>query len=318
MSRIVVALGGNALNRAGGDGSWDEAVAQMRRTAAELAILVAGGWELVVTHGNGPQVGRLLRQNELSGREVPPRPMAVLGAQSQGEIGFLIEQELSAALTAAKAPRTVVAFVTCMEVAPRDPAFRAPSKPVGRYYAETEARLLRKGEGWQMEFDGARGGWRRVVASPRPVRWVEGEAVRSMLGPGWGGRVVPVLSGGGGIPVVRREGGRIEGVDAVIDKDRSAALVGNELGAESLVMLTDVPAAAVGFGKPWERWIGASTAEELSELLRRGEFGVGSMAPKVEAGLAFLEGGGRSFAISDAPSLGRAVRGEAGTRVERR
>lgn len=317
MARVVVALGGNALNRAGGAGSWEEAVGQMRRTAPSLAALVADGHELIVTHGNGPQVGQLLVQNELAAREVPPRPMFVLGAQSQGEIGFLVQQELSRALEAARLPRTVLGLVSRMEVSSKDPAFRHPAKPVGRYYTETESRLLRKREGWQMVYDGARGGWRRVVPSPVPHRWVEGEAVRALLGRGWGTRVVPVVAGGGGIPVVRRAGRALEGVDAVIDKDRSAALVGAVLGAEVLAMVTDVPGAAIGFGRPWERWLGEVSASELTEHLRRGEFAEGSMAPKVEAGLAFLAEGGRWFAICDGPSLLRALRGDAGTRVRR-
>jgi carbamate kinase len=317
MTRIVVALGGNALNRAGGTGSWDEAVEQMRRTAPALASVVAEGHELIVTHGNGPQVGQLLVQNELAAREVPPRPMAVLGAQSQGEIGFLIQQELTAALDAGGTPRTVLAVVSRMEVSTRDPAFHAPSKPVGRYYSEEESRVLRKREGWEMQFDGARGGWRRLVPSPAPLRWLEADGVRTLLGAGWGQRIVPVVCGGGGIPVVRRRGGVPTGVDAVIDKDRSAGLVATTLGAETLAMVTDVPGAAVGFGRAWERWLGEVSAEELAGLLDRGEFGTGSMAPKVGAGLAFLTDGGRSFTICDAPGLVRALHGESGTRVRR-
>ncbi len=317
MARVVVALGGNALNRAGGSGSWDEAESQMRRTAPALAALVVEGHELIITHGNGPQVGQLLRQNELAGREVPPRPMHVLGAESQGQIGYLIQQELTAALDAVGASRTVVAIVSRMEVSPRDPAFRNPSKPVGRYYPESEARLLRKSQGWTMVYDGARGGWRRIVPSPKPVEWVEGPAVQRFFTPGWGLHWIPVVSGGGGVPVVRGRTGAYEGVEAVIDKDRSAALVGNALGADTLTMVTDVPAVAVGFGKSWERWLGEVTPRELEVHLARGEFGEGSMAPKVEAGLAFLNGGGATFVICDAPSLLRALRGEAGTRVKR-
>ncbi|MCI4337069.1 MAG: carbamate kinase, partial [Thermoplasmata archaeon] len=182
MARILVALGGNALNRAGGDGSWGEAVDQMRRTAPALAELVVDGHDLVLTHGNGPQVGALLREAELSEREVPSRPLDVLGAETQGQIGYLIQQELSAALERAKAPRLVIPLICRMEVSARDPAFRSPTKPVGRYFTESEARVLRKRHDWQMVFDAHRGGWRRVVPSPRPVRWVEGPAVRAFLG----------------------------------------------------------------------------------------------------------------------------------------
>lgn len=315
MSRVLVALGGNALQRAGAHGTWTEQVAQMRATAAVLASLVAEGNELIVTHGNGPQVGTLLREAELAHREIPPRPMDVLGAETQGQIGYLIEQELGSALTRARVPRTVLSIVSRTVVSRRDPAFRHPDKPVGRYYTDIEARALRKREGWEMVYDGARGGWRRVVPSPQPVRWVEGPGLRSLLHAGWGTHIVPVVTGGGGIPVVERTRGIYEGVEAVIDKDRTAALVATALGADSLVILTDVPAAAVGFQKPWEKWLGEVRASDMESYLRRGEFGAGSMRPKVEASLSFLRAGGRRAIITDPPSLGRAIRNETGTRI---
>ncbi|HTT26417.1 MAG TPA: carbamate kinase [Thermoplasmata archaeon] len=314
--RTVVALGGNALQRPGGLGHWAEAVERMRATVPALVALVGDGHDLVLTHGNGPQVGQLLREGEIAGREVPPRPMPVLGAETQGQIGGLIQQELGAALTRARLPRTVLTVISQVRVERRDPAFRRPSKPVGREYTEAEARLLRKREGWTLEHDVARGGWRRVVPSPRPVEWIEGPAVRAWLDAPAGRSVVPVVAGGGGIPVFRDRSGRIEGVDAVIDKDRTAALVAQQLGAETLAIVTDVPAAAVGFGRTWERWLGAVSKDELARFQAAGEFAEGSMGPKVEAGLSFLAGGGRRFLITDIPSLPRALRGEAGTRVE--
>lgn len=315
--RVLVALGGNALQRAGGDGSWAEMTRQMRATAPALAQLAAEGHELIVTHGNGPQVGALLRQNELGAREVPPRPMYVLDAETEGQVGLLFQQELTRALVAVRTPRTVVTFISRMEVSPRDPAFKRPTKPVGPYYTETEARILRKRESWEMVYDGARGGWRRVVPSPKPVRWLEADAVRSVLRDGGGARCVPVVAGGGGVPVVARGAGNYEGVDAVIDKDLSAGVVAADLAVELLAIVTDVPAVAVGFGKPWERWLGEVSAEELGRYYRQGEFAEGSMAPKVRAGLDFLEHGGHRFVITDIPSMGRALRGEAGTRVSR-
>jgi carbamate kinase len=315
--RILVALGGNALQRADGTGSWEESVQQMRATAPALAEIVQDGHELLLTHGNGPQVGALLRESELASREIPTRPMHVLGAETEGQIGYLIQQELSAALVAAKVPRIVTTLISRVEVSKRDPAFAAPSKPVGRFYSETEARLLKKREGWQLAYDGARGGWRRVVPSPRPVRWLESDIAAHLLRSGWGRRWVPVLAGGGGIPVVRAPRGRFTGVDAVIDKDLTASLVGRELGVETLAIVTDVPGIAVGFHQKWERWLGEVTAPELAEHQRRGEFGAGSMGPKVTAGLEFLAGGGKRFVVTDIPSLRRALRGEAGTRVVR-
>lgn len=315
MGRVLVALGGNALQRAGGGGTWQEAVVQMRATAAALAGLVAEGQELIVTHGNGPQVGTLLRQNELAERELPRRPMDVLGAETQGQIGYLIEQELTAALVRAKVPRTVLAFVSRTVVSRRDRAFSHPTKPVGRYYTEAEARMLRKREGWEMVYDGARGGWRRVVPSPEPIRWLEGEGLRKLLPRGWGAHVVPVVTGGGGVPVIEKSQGTYEGVEAVIDKDRTAALVAATLGADTLVILTDVPAAAIGFRKAWEKWLGEVHASEMQSYLERGEFGEGSMGPKVQAALSFLRAGGHRAIITDPPSLGRAMRNETGTRI---
>ncbi len=315
MPGTLVALGGNALQRAGGSGSWEEARAQMRATVPVLAEIAAGGEELVLSHGNGPQVGALLRQNELGAPEVPSRPMDVLGAETQGQVGYLIQTELTPALRRAKVDRSVLTVVSRMEVARNDPAFRRPTKPVGRYYTDVEARGLRKRHGWVLEYDGPRGGWRRLVPSPRPVRWLEGHAVRHLLEAGLGTDWVPVVSGGGGIPVVRRPDGGYEGVEAVIDKDLAASLVARELGLETLAIVTDVPGAAVAFGRPGERWLGEVGADELERYHRRGEFASGSMGPKVAAGLEFLRAGGRRFVITDIPSLARALQGDAGTRV---
>jgi carbamate kinase len=311
---ILVALGGNALHRSGGDNSWNEARERMRAVVPNLVAILRGGDELVLTHGNGPQVGLSLRQNELADREVPRRPLDVLGAETQGQIGYLIQTEMGSALRRARIECSVLTVISRMEVAPRDPAFRHPSKPVGRFYSEEEARLFRKQFGWTMSFDAPRHGWRRLVPSPRPVRWLEGPAVRTLLA-GLNERWVPVVAGGGGIPVVRRAGGAYEGVEAVIDKDLGAALVARELDLPTLAIVTDVPGAAVSFGRPGERWLGQITLEELERHHSRGEFSSGSMGPKVEAGLEFLRAGGRRFVITDIPSLPRALKGDAGTRV---
>ncbi|MCI4334907.1 MAG: carbamate kinase [Thermoplasmata archaeon] len=315
MERIVVALGGNALERSGGDGSWAQAVVQMREAARGLASAVREGAELILTHGNGPQVGVLLRQNELAEREVPPRPVDVLVAESQGQIGYLIGQELEAALARERSPRTVLNFPSRMVVDAKDPAFQSPSKPVGRFYSEAEANLLRKSRGWAMSRDAARGGWRRLLPSPRPLRWLEAEAFLDWMARRKPASTVPIVAGGGGIPVLDRGQGRCEGVEAVIDKDYAAALVARTVAAPRLAILTDVPGVAVGFHRTWERWLGSVSASELREFHSRGEFSVGSMGPKVEAALEFLNAGGREALICDTTSLPRALRGQAGTRV---
>jgi carbamate kinase len=313
--RVVIALGGNAIQRAHDHGTWTEAVRQMRRTAGAIAGVAVPGRDLVVTHGNGPQVGSLLREAELGKSEVPVPPLHVLGAETQGQLGYLIAQELGAALGRAGAGRSVIPIISRTVVSARDPAFRAPSKPVGRFYPTREAQSLQRTLGWTMREDRERGGWRRLVPSPIPRRWLEGAAVRSILDAGFGSRCVFVVTGGGGIPVVRR-GARWEGVDAVIDKDRTAALVGRTLGADTLAIVTDVRGAALGFSSGHPHWLGRIGLEELTEYWKQGEFAEGSMGPKVEAGIRFLRGGGRSFVITDIRSLTPALEGRAGTRVE--
>lgn len=315
MTRLVVALGGNAIARAGERGTWEEARAHARQAVAPLAKLARKGHELLLTHGNGPQVGNLLLQQE-SVREVPPLPLDAVGAATQGWIGYLLQQELGAALERAHVPRTVVPIVTRVEVDAKDPAFKSPSKPVGRYYEENEAHLLMKQKGWVMRHDMARGGWRRIVPSPLPRRVVEGAALRSLLDAGLGHRIVPIVAGGGGVPVVEHGKGRYEGVEAVIDKDRTASLIASSVGASELAVLTDVPYVCVAFHTPRERRIGRTTPQALRRLLEDGQFGEGSMRPKVEAALDFLDHGGKRAVITDIDHFAAALRGEAGTVVD--
>ncbi len=315
-ARHLIALGGNAIQPPHDRGTWAEAVAQVRRTAGTLATVARPGRELIVTHGNGPQVGTLLRGAELAAPEVPAPPMHVLGAETQGQIGYLIAQELSAAFRRARVPRSVLPIISRVEVSLRDPAFRAPTKPVGRFYSVKEARELERKLGWTMHADVQRGGWRRVVPSPQPRRWLEGDTVRAMLAAGLGTQCVFVVTGGGGIPVVRR-GSYWEGVDAVIDKDRGAALVARCLEVDTLAIVTDVPGAALDYQSRHPRWLGRVGLDELTRYWKRGEFSEGSMGPKVEAGIRFLRNGGRTFVITDIPSLPEALAGRAGTRVTR-
>ena len=315
MGKVLVALGGNALQPSQGLGSWAEARATFRRVVPALLDLAEAGHELVLTHGNGPQVGRLLRQSELAGPEVPMMPLDVLGAESQGQIGYLLQEELAPALAARGIARSVLTIISRTEVDRDDPAFAHPTKPVGRFYRAAEARALQARYGWAMGEDAARGGWRRLVASPRPLRWLEGHAVRTLLEAGLGTAWIPVVSGGGGVPVVRGPDGSYQGVEAVIDKDLAAALVARELELDTLAIVTDVPAAALDFGGPAARWLGRVPAEELREHLDRGAFGEGSMRPKVEAVLDFVDHGGARAVITDIASLGAALRDAAGTRV---
>ena len=316
MARVVVALGGNALSKAGEKGTWEEAVRNMRSMTRSLTGILGGGDELLVTHGNGPQVGSLLVQQELARSQISPLPMSALGAMTEGWIGLLISSVLTGAIEAEGLGHSVVPIVTRTLVSARDPSFRHPSKPVGPYYSENEARLLKKQLGWVMGNDVRRGGWRRLVPSPVPIDVIEGAVLRRFYSSGFGSSTVFVAGGGGGVPVVRRRSGALEEIDAVIDKDRTAALLASIVQAETLAIVTDVPQALVGFHSAREKPLGRVGADELSRHLANGEFGEGSMRPKVEASLQFLSHGGKRAIITDSYGLPRALKGRGGTVVE--
>ncbi len=313
MGRVVVALGGNALNRAGEAGTYEETRTHVRETVAPLLSLLKAGHQLVLTHGNGPQVGALLLQQDATRREVPPLPMDVLGAMSQGWIGYLLQQELASAIRSSRLRHHVVTLLTRTEVSPSDPSFHHPTKPVGHFYAENEARLLRKQKGWTFVDDTARGGWRRVVPSPLPRHVLEAPWLKALLTARGVPPFVAILAGGGGVPVIRTASGPWVGVEAVIDKDRSASLLAHLLEAETLAIVTDVPAVQLGFHTSHPRPLGRVGPPELRRYLESGEFGEGSMRPKVEAALDFVSRGGARAIITDIRSLPEALEGKAGT-----
>ncbi|HEX2412710.1 MAG TPA: carbamate kinase [Solirubrobacteraceae bacterium] len=304
--RVVVALGGNAI--AGERGADPESQRLAVEAACEqIAELVAHGHEVVITHGNGPQVGNLLLKNDLARDIVPPVPLDWCVAQTQATLGFLIVTALEAALARRGDDRLVSTVVTRVLVAADDPAFAEPSKPIGRYVDEQDAReRIAAGEAWQER--GERG-WRRVVPSPQPLEILDRGTIEALIADG----AIVVACGGGGIPMMR-EGGRLRGVEAVLDKDLTGALLARTVGAACLVIATDVEAAAVGFGTEHQEWLGAVDAERLRELLALGEFTGGSMAPKVEAAIAFADAGGRSV-ITSLDRLREGVEGAVGTRV---
>jgi carbamate kinase len=295
---VVVALGGNAVLRAGDRGTAAEQRARIGETCAALAPLLEG--DVVLTHGNGPQVGNELLRQERAAAEVPPLPLYLAVAQTQAEIGALLATELAAA------GRGAACLLTHVVVVPEDPAFEHPSKPIGPFYRRSHARALEQERGWTMVEDAGRG-WRRAVPSPAPLAIVELEVVRALVA----GGVVAIACGGGGIPVIRR-GGRLDGIDAVIDKDRASALLAAELRAERLVILTDVPALLGGYGTADEEPIPALSAAEAEELSHR--LPPGSMGPKVGAAAAFARAGGEAL-ITSTESLADALAGRAGTRI---
>lgn len=314
MTKVVVAIGGNALAPSA---EAADAAAQRRRiedTSARLADVLHEGHDLVLTHGNGPQVGNILLQNEESRQFVPPMPLDVCGAESQAQIGYLLSQGLRNEFAARRIQRTVVCLITQVLVDGNDPAFANPTKPIGPYYSREDEIIVKKAKGWKFAFD-QRGGWRRVVPSPRPLEILETEEIRRLVADGEG-RVV-IAAGGGGIPVVRRDG-RLVGVEAVIDKDLAAALLAGAIGWKHLVIATDVPQVALDFGKPSQRFVDRLTVSEAKKHFESGQFPPGNMGPKIEAAIQFLEGGGDRVVITDLDHLGPAVAGKAGTRLARK
>jgi carbamate kinase len=297
----VIALGGNALMRPGERGTAAEQRANLRETCEALRPLLGDG-DLVVSHGNGPQVGNELVRQERAADEVPPLPLYLAVAQTQAEIGALIEAEL-----APVAGRPVVCLLTHVRVDENDPAFERPTKPVGPFYSEEQAREFERDRGWNVTEDAGRG-WRRVVPSPKPLEIVELAAIRALLAAG----TIAVACGGGGIPVAARNG-RLDGIDAVIDKDRASTVLAIALEAERLVILTDVDAVYTGWGTADQRPQSGLTADEATALLP--ELAAGSIGPKVEASIAFARATGRDALITSASLLAAALEGAAGTRI---
>ncbi|GAA4396071.1 MULTISPECIES: carbamate kinase [Brevibacterium] len=306
--RILVALGGNAMTAPDGSAAPDDQRRAIAGAAVHLADLVAAGHEVIVTHGNGPQVGNILRKNEIAAGELPPVSLDWCGAQTQGTLGFTIVDRIEKELGDRGLARPVVALVTRTAVDPDDPAFTHPVKPIGAYHPRAHAaRMERHGQVWR---DFGEKGWRRVVASPDPVEVLETRTIVHLVDAGW----IVVAAGGGGIPVVP-DGHGHNGVSAVIDKDLTAARLAASVGADCLLIATDVPHAVSGYGTPEACDIGAVSVAELREMHRSGEFGSGSMGPKIEAVLRFVEGGGRRGVITALSSLGAAAEGAVGTVV---
>lgn len=309
--RVLVALGGNAMT--GPDGS---AAPQAQRDAIaeameHVADLVAAGHEVVVTHGNGPQVGNILVKNELAAHVVPPVPLDWCGAQTQGTIGFTILNTLEGALARRSAARPVAALVTRTLVDADDPGFTHPTKPVGRFLPYEEAApLIEHGERWE---DRGAKGWRRMVASPEPVAVLETHPLRTLVGAGY----VVVAAGGGGIPVVREADGTLRGVEAVIDKDLTAAVLARATGTDVLIIATDVENAVIGYGTPEARPVERVTLSEMERIAAEGHFASGSMGPKVAAAMRFVRDGGTRSVITALDRIHDALDGSVGTVIER-
>lgn len=298
---LLVALGGNALIHPGQAGTAEEQIDNLRLPLRQVARL-SRQYRLIITHGNGPQVGNLLLQQE-SCSAVPRLPLEILVAQTQGQIGYMIESVLESELDPA-AGQLLVSLISYVVVDPADPAFVAPDKPIGPFYSEAEAQALP----WPLQRTVR--GLRRVVASPRPLAIVEKREIHTLIDLGF----IVICCGGGGIPVVR-EGRGFHGIDAVIDKDLASARLAQEVGVDLLLIATDVPGAALDFGKAEERFLRRLTVDEARRYLRAGEFSPGSMGPKVEAAAQFIEAGGKRAMICALNAIEVAVAGEAGTEI---
>ena len=307
--RVLLALGGNAMTSADGRARVDDQIAAARVAMTAVVDLIAEEVDVVITHGNGPQVGNLLVKNELAAGVVPPVPLDWCGAQTQATLGFVLTNALDAALARRSIDRRTAALVTRTVVAADDEGFTRPTKPVGRYLSRDEAAvLIGHGETWE---DRGEKGWRRVVASPDPLEIVDAPAVQALVEAGF----VVVANGGGGIPVVRDADGTLSGVEAVIDKDLGAALLARTVEADVLVVATDVPQAVLRFGTPEAEPIGRVTVKELRALAAEGHFASGSMGPKVDAVCRFVEQGGQRAVITNLENIVDGVSGNAGTVV---
>ena len=307
--RVLLALGGNAMTSADGRARVDDQIAAARVAMTAVVDLIAEEVDVVITHGNGPQVGNLLVKNELAAAVVPPVPLDWCGAQTQATLGFVLCNALDAALARRSIDRRTAALVTRTEVAADDAGFTRPTKPVGRYLSREEAEVLvAHGEIWE---DRGERGWRRVVASPEPLEIVDAPAVQALVEAGF----VVVANGGGGIPVVRDADGTLRGVEAVIDKDLGAAVLARTVEADVLVVATDVPQAVLRFGTPDAEPIGRVTVAELRSLAAEGHFASGSMGPKVDAVCRFVEQGGQRAVITNLENIVEGVAGNAGTVV---
>jgi carbamate kinase len=305
----LIAVGGNSLIRAGEKGTIAEQIANTRRTAEAIVQIIRLGFHVVVTHGNGPQVGAALIRSERAADQVYTHPLDVCVATTQGEIGYLLQQSLRGALSDAGLNTPVVSVLTQVVVSPIDPAMERPSKPVGPYYSRRDAEQKRDQLGWNIVEDAARG-WRRVVPSPEPLEIVEEGIIGQMVAQG----TLVVALGGGGIPVVR-SGRGYRGVEAVIDKDRASALLATRMKTDVFIVSTDADRVYVNFKKPHQRPLDHVTAAEMRAYHEQGQFPPGNMGPKIESALRFLDQGGREVIITTYDRLAEAVRGHAGTHI---
>lgn len=307
---IIVSIGGNALIRRGETGTIEEQFSNADSACEVIAALSSNGAGIIITHGNGPVVGNIVIKNEAAKNILPPMPLYVCDADSEGEIGFVIQQALYNRLHAIHKIQDVVTVVTQTVVDPQDPAFKNPAKPIGPYYTAEEARVLAEQKGWAVVQDSFRG-FRRVVPSPRPVRIVEADVIKRMAGSG----IIVIAAGGGGVPVVESPDGTLHGIDAVVDKDLATSLLARQTGAQIFINLTQIDRVYLDYGTADEKGCAELGVEDAKKYLAQGQFAPGSMGPKIEAAIEFLEHGGAEVLITAPELLSEALKGRAGTRI---
>jgi carbamate kinase len=304
----VVAFGGNALLRVEDRGTQEEQIARAKQAARWLAEIVRHGYKLIVVHGNGPQVGNILVQAEEASTKIPPQSLDVCVAQTEGSIGFMLQQAIRNRLESIGVPGEVATILTEVEVDANDAAFKRPTKPIGPFFTRYRAEALERDLGWTMREDAGRG-WRHVVPSPRPLRILNVDTIASMLEKA----AVVIAAGGGGIPVVRGRDGQWRGIDAVIDKDYASARLAADLDADLFIILTGVPKIALDFGKPTQRFVDQMTVAEAEKYMAEGHFPAGSMGPKVDSAMQFVRAAKKQVLITDVEVLREALAGKDGT-----
>ncbi|KGR79212.1 carbamate kinase [Ureibacillus manganicus] len=309
MSKIVLAIGGNAIIKEGQKGTIEEQQQNLVESAGPVLDLMEQGHTVVITHGNGPQVGNTLIRGEMAKSVIPEYPLHVYGAETQGNIGYLIQQIFKNEMVKRNINKTIATVVTQSVVSSDDPAFQSPTKPIGPFYSEEDMEKIVAERNLTFVEDAGRG-YRRVVASPKPVRIVEKEAIETLLNNG----ISVVSTGGGGIPVIENNG-KLEGIEAVIDKDFASALLAAEINADFLFILTGVEQVAINFGKPNQENLAEMTVEDALRYMEEGQFPKGSMGPKIEAAILFLQKGGKNVIITSIDKLQDAVEGKTGTRI---
>ena len=306
----VVAVGGNSLIKDKNHQTIPDQYEAASESMEHIAGMIEQGWDVIVTHGNGPQVGFILRRAELSLHELHPVPLDYCGADTQGAIGYMFQRSLHGEFQKRGMDKLAATMVTQVLVDKNDPAFENPSKPIGAFMDEEIARERADSDGWTIVEDAGRG-WRRVVPSPRPVRIIEADAIHALVQNGF----VVISVGGGGIPVVEGEGGQLLGVEAVIDKDFASALLATSLNADLLLISTAVEKVAINFNQPDQKWLDEMSLDQARKYLDEGHFGKGSMEPKIRAILGFLERGGKEALVTNPQNIERALKGETGTRI---